>query len=155
MSTENTGALGIEQSLAADGVYITKTRGFSMRPLFKTHRDAVIIIPPTCPLRRYDIVLYTYNGEDYILHRIVGFDGEVCLIRGDNTFVTERVPKDKIIGVVASFNRKGRRYDMTEPSYKLYARLWNFIYPIRLLTHKTKCVLAKIKNKILGRKARQ
>lgn len=148
MSTENTSAgLNIEQSLATNGVYVTKTRGCSMRPLFKTHRDAVMIVPPARPLRKYDVVLYTYNGEDYVLHRIVGFKGNVCLIRGDNTFVTERVSKDKIIGVVVSFNRKGRRYDMTEPSYKIYARLWNFIYPIRLLTHKTKYLFSKTKEK--------
>ena len=71
--------LGVEERLARDGVYATKTRGFSMRPLFKTHRDAVIITPPTRPLRRLDMVLYTYNGEDYILHRIVGFDGDMII----------------------------------------------------------------------------
>ena len=149
MSTEE---LGVEERLARDGVYATKTRGFSMRPLFKTHRDAVIITPPTRPLRRLDMVLYTYNGEDYILHRIVGFDGDICLIRGDNTFVTERVPKAKILGTVASFNRKGKRYDLTELSYRLYSRLWTAIYPLRLLAHKTRCLLSKIKHKILGRK---
>ena len=149
MSTEE---LGVEERLARDGVYATKTRGFSMRPLFKTHRDAVIITPPTRPLRRLDMVLYTYNGEDYILHRIVGFDGDICLIRGDNTFVTERVPKAKILGTVASFNRKGKRYDLTELSYRLYSRLWTAIYPLRFLAHKTRCLLSKIKHKILGRK---
>ena len=149
MSTEE---LGVEERLARDGVYATKTRGVSMRPLFKTHRDAVIITPPTRPLRRLDMVLYTYNGEDYILHRIVGFDGDICLIRGDNTFVTERVPKDKILGTVASFNRKGKRYDLTEFSYRLYSRIWTSIYPLRLLAHKTRLLLSKIKHKILGRK---
>ena len=153
MSTLETPRVSIEQSLANDGVCVVKTRGCSMNPLFKTHRDAVMILPPTRPFRKYDIVLYTYNGTDYVLHRIVGFKGDLCLIRGDNTYVTERVPKDKIIGVVASFNRKGRRYDMTELSYRLYSRLWVLIYPIRFATHKTRGTLSKIKHKIIGRKA--
>lgn len=147
---ETVASIGIAERLAEEGVYVTKTRGYSMRPLFKTHRDAVIITKPTAPLCKYDIVLYTYNGKDYIIHRIVGFDKDVCLIRGDNTFVTERVPKDKILGVVTAFNRKGKRYDLTELSYKLYSRFWTFIYPLRRLAVRTRRLLSKIKHKIFG-----
>ena len=154
MSIEEIGTqLGVEERLSSEGIYVTKTRGFSMRPLFKTHRDAVVITPPTRPLRKLDIVLYTYNGNEYILHRIIGFDGEICLIRGDNTFVTERVPKSKILGVVASFNRKGKRYDLTEPSYRIYSSFWTAVYPVRRLLYNTRRTLSKIKHKILGRKA--
>ena len=119
-----------------------------MRPLFRTHRDAVMIVPPTRELRKYDIVLYTYGGGKYILHRIIGFKGDECLIRGDNTFVTERVPKDKILGVAVSFNRKGKRYDMTEFSYKAYSRFWHFIYPLRYLWQRVRRVLSRIKHAI-------
>ena len=138
----------LEQRLLEDGVYVAKTRGYSMRPLFKTHRDAVMIVPVERELRKYDIVLYTYGDGKYILHRIIGFDGDICLIRGDNTFVLERVPKDKILGVVASFNRKGRRYDLTEPSYKAYSVIWTAIYPIRNFWRRVRRVLSRIKHKI-------
>lgn len=139
------------QRLRDEGVYIAKTSGFSMRPLFKTHRDAVMIVPPQRELRKYDIVLYTYDGKKYVLHRIVGFKGDVCLIRGDNTFVLERIPKDRILGVVASFNRKGVRYDMTELSYRFYSVFWTFIYPLRYLLYQTRRVLSKIKHAIFKR----
>ena len=138
----------IEQKLREDGVYIAKTRGVSMRPLFKTHRDAVMIVPPERELRKYDIVLYTYGDGMYILHRIIGFDGDMCLIRGDNTFVLERVPRDKILGVAVSFNRKGKRYDMTELSYKIYSAIWTAIYPLRNLWRKVRCVLSRIKHSV-------
>lgn len=138
----------LEQRLLEDGVYVAKTRGYSMRPLFKTHRDAVMIVPAERALRKYDIVLYTYGDGKYILHRIIGFDGDICLIRGDNTFVLERVPKDKILGVVASFNQKGRRYDLTEPSYKAYSVIWTAIYPIRNFWRRVRRVLSRIKHKI-------
>ena len=138
----------LEQRLIEDGVYVAKTRGYSMRPLFKTHRDAVMIVLVTRELRKYDIVLYTYGDGKYILHRIVGFDGDICLIRGDNTFVLERVPKDKILGVAASFNRKGKRYDLTEVSYRAYSVIWTAIYPIRNLWRRVRSVLSRIKHKI-------
>ena len=119
-----------------------------MRPLFKTHRDAVMIAPPSRELRKYDVVLYTYGDGRYILHRIIGFKGDVCLIRGDNTYKLERVPKERIIGIAVAFNRNGKRYDMTEVSYKFYSRVWNFIYPIRYLAVMARRVLSKIKHKI-------
>ena len=139
---------GPEQRLREDGVYVAKTRGVSMWPLFKTHRDAVMLVPPERELRKYDIVLYSYDGKKYILHRIIEFDGDVCLIRGDNTFVLERVPKDKIIGIAASFNRKGRRYDLTESSYRAYSVIWTAIYPLRALWQRVRRLLSKIKHKI-------
>ena len=138
----------LEQRLLEDGVYVAKTRGVSMRPLFKTHRDAVMIVRPDRELRKYDIVLYTYGDGKYILHRIIGFSGDICLVRGDNTFVLEKVPKEKILGVVASFNRKGRRYDLTEPSYRAYSVIWTAIYPIRNLWRRVRRVLSRIKHTI-------
>ena len=138
----------LEQRLLEDGVYVAKTRGYSMRPLFKTHRDAVMIVPVTRELRKYDIVLYTYGDGKYILHRIIGFSGDICIVRGDNTFVLEKVPKEKILGVVASFNRKGRRYDLSEPSYRAYSVIWTAIYPIRNLWRRVRRVLSRIKHTI-------
>lgn len=138
----------VEQMLREDGVYVAKTRGVSMWPLFKTHRDAVMIVPHVGELRKYDIVLYTYGDGRYILHRIIGFDGKVCLIRGDNTFVLERVPKDKILGVAVSFNRKGKRYDLTELSYRAYSVIWTAIYPLRNLWRRIRRVLSRIKHTV-------
>ena len=138
----------IEKELSEKGSFASVTKGISMRPLFKTHRDAVMIVPVTRELRKYDIVLYTYGDGKYILHRIIGFSGDICLIRGDNTFVLERVPKDKILGVAASFNRKGKRYDLTEVSYRAYSVIWTAIYPIRNLWRRVRSVLSRIKHKI-------
>ena len=138
----------VEERLKKEGIYISKTRGISMRPLFKTHRDAVMIAPPSRELRKYDIVLYTYGDGRYILHRIVGFKDGLCLIRGDNTYVLECVPKERIIGVAVAFNRNGKRYDMSEISYKMYSRFWNFIYPLRYIAIRTRRLLSRIKHKI-------
>ena len=142
----------VETVLARDGYYVTLTSGVSMRPLFKTHRDAVVISPPTGELRKYDIALYTYGDGRYILHRVVDVREDCYLIRGDNTYKLERVPKGRVIGVVTSFNRNGKRYDLTEPSYKFYSRFWNFIYPIRYLLFKARNLLSRIKRAIFRKK---
>lgn len=77
----------IEKILEADGVYASVTAGTSMRPLFKTHRDMIVVKKKEAPLKKYDVVLYKVGGK-YILHRVIGFDREraLCIIRGDNTY---------------------------------------------------------------------
>ena len=142
----------VEHALAVDGYYIARTSGVSMQPLFKTHRDAIVITPPKRELRKYDVVLYPYGDGRYVLHRIVGVRDKVYLIRGDNTYTLERVPKERVIGVMTAFNRKGKRYDLTEFSYKFYSRFWNFIYPIRYLLVLTRRVLSKIKHTLFKKR---
>lgn len=125
----------VERELAEHGVYASNTSGVSMRPLFKTHRDMVILRPPRRPLRKYDVVLYTAASGKYIMHRIIGFKGDICIIRGDNTYRREYVEKSRIIAVLTEFNRKGKRHSCDETAFKIYSRLWNFIYPLRFVVH--------------------
>ena len=143
LPVDNTGV--VENALKNEGVYVSLTSGVSMKPLFKTHRDVVVISPPTRELRKYDVALYTYGDGRYILHRVVGVRDEVYLIRGDNTYKLERVPKARVIGVMTAFNRKGKQYDLSEFSYKFYSRIWNFLYPARYLVWIAKRVLSRFK----------
>ena len=123
----------VETELREHGVYASVTTGTSMQPLFKTHRDMIIVKSITEPLVKYDVALYRGATGKYILHRVVGVRDDVYLIRGDNTFTLERVPKDRVIGVLTEFNRKGKRHSVNDMGYCIYSRLWNFIYPIRFL----------------------
>ena len=142
----------VETELAEHGVYASVTRGASMRPLFKTNRDVIIVRTPSAPLVKYDVALYRTPSGKYVLHRVVGVRDGVYLIRGDNTFVLERVPHESVIGVLTEFNRKGKKHSVTEASYRLYSRLWNFIYPVRLLYHKTFCLAYAVYRRIFKRK---
>ena len=121
-----------------------------MRPLFKTHRDVVVISSPKGELRKYDVALYPRWDGRCVLHRVVGVKDDVYLIRGDNTYKLERVPKSRVIGVMTAFNRKGKQYDLSEFSYRFYSRFWNFIYPIRYLVWIAKRVLSKIKRALFA-----
>ena len=135
----------IEAILERDGVYPSVTRGVSMRPLLKTHRDMVILSKCGGELKKYDVALYKC-GEKYILHRVIAIDREraVYVIRGDNTFKKEYIPFDKILARLTVFKRRGKHHTVEEKGYKIYCRLWNFIYPIRFVIHYAVAVPRKI-----------
>ncbi len=138
----------IERELSERGSIAYITKGVSMRPLFRTHRDMIVIKPPERQLKKYDIVLYRGEDGEYILHRIIKVKEECFVIRGDNTYKKEFVPKDRVIGVLVSFNRKGKRGSPDTLSFKIYSRLWHFIYPLRYLYVKTRATLGRIYRKI-------
>ena len=143
----------LENQLSLHGVYATNTSGVSMRPLFKTHRDVVVIEKPKGELKKYDVVLYkALNEEKFILHRIIGVREDHYIIRGDNTFLKEYVKKDRIVGVLTSFNRKGKRHSVDETGYKLYSRFWNFIYPVRWCIKKARSLMGRIYRKLFSKK---
>jgi signal peptidase I len=139
----------IEDIIAERGSYMTNTLGSSMRPLFKTHRDAVILSRPDREIRKYDVVLYK-TERGYILHRVIKIKGDTLIIRGDNTFVREYVKAADVFAYMIAFNRKGKRREITDTSYVLYSRFWNFIYPVRFVLRKIRTFLGKIKRKLLG-----
>lgn len=145
---ETTASLRIEDELEKHGTYATNTVGVSMRPLFKTHRDAVVLKRAVCELKKYDVALYTDKGGRYILHRIIGKKEGFYVIRGDNTYIKEYVPRERVIAYMVSFNRKGKHHSTEEFGYKVYSRVWNFIYPVRFLFHKLFAPLRKIRRKL-------
>ena len=125
----------IENELCQSGVYASVTKGSSMRPLFKTNRDVVILKRCDAEPKKYDVVLYKDGTGKYILHRIVRVSDKCFVIRGDNTFINERVSKNCILAVLTEFNRKGKKHLVTDRGYRLYSRIWNLIYPIRYAWH--------------------
>jgi len=146
----------IEEILERDGVYASVTSGCSMLPLFKTHRDMIVVTKPTKKLSKYDVALYRISGK-YILHRVIAIDEErgVYIIRGDNTYSKEYIPFKKVIGVLVSFNRKGKRYDVTERGYRIYSATWNAIYPLRYLAHALFSIPRRILRKIFKKRSKE
>ena len=127
--------LRAEESLEQYGIYSSMTRGVSMWPLFKTHRDRVYIVKPTEDLSPMDVALYPDGSGNYIMHRVVRVCKDEYLIRGDNTYRMEHVPKHLVIGVLSEFDRKDKHLTVEHPIYRFYARAWNLIYPIRYVLH--------------------
>jgi len=99
------------------------TKGCSMRPLFREHRDIVVISRVTSKLKRGDVVLYgNADMSELILHRIIKVDGEKLTIRGDNNFFIEHRKTADIVGILTAFFRDGRHCDIkVSKKYKLYS----------------------------------
>ena len=146
----------IEDILARDGVYASVTVGVSMRPLFKTHRDMVILESPVELPKKYDVALYR-SGEKYILHRIVKVDERAgnFIIRGDNTYRNEIVPFGSIIAILTAFNRKGKRISTTNRGYRIYSVVWTWIYPLRYPFGKARLLAGAVYHKIFKRNNRK
>ncbi len=142
----------IEQMLERDGVIVYKTRGVSMRPMLKQNRDLVTVRKFEGRLKKYDVPLYRRKTGGYVLHRIIGLKDDCYIIRGDNTFKKEYVPDSEVLGVLTEFKRKGRDHSVDSAGYKLYARFWNLIYPLRWVMRKSKVLGSKVKRFIFRRK---
>ena len=133
MQLENTHI--IEESLEKYGIFASRTRGTSMWPVFRTHRDTVYIVKPEGTLRPRDIALYTASDGRYIMHRVYRVKENEYIIRGDNTYVTEHVPHDAVIGVLMEFDRKGKHHTVKDKDFRLYSAVWTFFYPIRFVLY--------------------
>ena len=142
----------IERELDRYGSYASVTRGVSMRPLFKTDRDMVIISKPEGELRPLDVALYRSRSGMYTLHRVIRVKENEYIIRGDNTFVKEHIAKERIIGVLTEFNRKGKHHTVNDRSYRIYSFFWNFIYPLRYVLHLPRPILGAIYRRLFKRK---
>ncbi len=131
-----------EDLLEKDGRLVYKTKGTSMEPMLRQNRDLVIIEVPSSRLKKYDVALYR-REDKYVLHRVIGAEDGYYRIRGDNTYAVERIPFEDVIGVLTSFNRKGKMHAVTDRGYLLYARFWNAIYPLRALLRRIRRLLIK------------
>ena len=141
----------IEEQLLLHGSYASNTVGTSMRPLLRQHKDVVIILPLDGELKPYDVALYRRSGK-YVLHRVLRVMDDHYVIRGDNTFFLERIPKTDVIGIMTEYNRGGKRHSVTEAGYKFYARFWHFIYPIRFVWNKLFNFARRVYRKLFKRK---
>ncbi len=122
----------IEQLLVRDGVFVYRTRGTSMEPMLRQNRDIITVRVPSGRLKKYDVALYK-RGPDHVLHRVVGVEDGGYRIRGDNTYSTEYVPEEDILGVLTEFRRKGRNIRVSDPGYRCYTRIWCALYPVRYM----------------------
>lgn len=144
----------IEKQLREQGVYVSTTVGVSMKPMLRNRRDRIVVRPLTeQTLKRFDVPLYRIPNGSYVLHRIIAVKDDHYVIRGDNTYVREHVPKDAVIGVLTEFYRGERHVLVTQKSYRLYARLWNLLYPVRHVLHGARLFLGRLRRKLFPKKS--
>lgn len=147
-------AVTIEEQLARDGFYVSTTVGSSMRPMLRNRRDRVIVraLPAGERLKRFDLPLYRRADGKYVLHRVLGVRDGYYRIRGDNTFVVEKVPDGQILGRVTEFYRGDRHVTENSRFYRAYVRFWTFIYPVRWVFHLLRAAAGKCRRLLFGRR---
>lgn len=144
---------GIEEQLNQDGVYVSTTVGWSMFPMLRNRHDRVIICPVGNErLKKYDLPLYRRPDGKYVLHRIIGVRQDCYVIRGDNTYRREYVPDQWVIGYVSEFYRNGRHYQTDARGYRIYAAVWNFLFPIRWAVFQVARVFLALRRKLRRKK---
>lgn len=141
---ENTDLSNVQEALKAQPEVAVLTRGTSMRPLLREHRDVVIIGRVEQPLKAGDVPLYTCGkNRPFVLHRILKVKEDHYVIRGDNTYRLEHVKKQRVIGVMKAFYREGKYHNCaTDRGYHVYIFLNRISYPFRYLRRVTlqKCL---------------
>ncbi|MBQ3938642.1 MAG: S24/S26 family peptidase [Clostridia bacterium] len=141
--------LTFEQVIERDGKLVYTTHGFSMWPMLASKGDVVIVEKAPRQLKKYDVALYR-TPDRYVLHRVIGRDEKGYIFRGDNNFFKEfGVRETQIVGVLTEFVHKGKKHRTADFGYRLYARLWNFIYPLRFAAHKIKMPLKRLRNRLI------
>ncbi|MBR0540683.1 MAG: S24/S26 family peptidase [Clostridia bacterium] len=122
----------IEEELAAGGQFEISIKGTSMLPLLVQGRDTVTLTAVNEPLEKYDIPLYRRKDGGFVLHRVVKAENGCYTMCGDNQWVLEKgIEHSQVIGKVCKITRKGKCFETTNSRYKLYCRVWQFLFPIR------------------------
>lgn len=106
--------------LESGGVANLTVTGFSMMPMLRNLRDAVVLIPVPEMLKTGDIALFRRDNGQYILHRVIKVVKDGYLFCGDNQAELELVRHDQLIALVGGFTRKGKAHSLAEYSYRLY-----------------------------------
>lgn len=141
------------------GAYHSLTLGVSMRPMLRQERDIVVIEPVRRPLKKNDVPLYRRENYDLlVLHRILEVREDCYVIRGDNTYKKEYVPKNYVLGVLTGFYRNKKKKVDCEKSigYKLYVFMITHTYGLRYLWKiKVRPFLVRIVRKFIKRKPKE
>ena len=112
---------------------VLPVKGFSMNPFIIGDRESVELVSPHQPLQVGDVVLAWVNGTHYVVHRIIGIEGDKVTLMGDGNIAgVEHCTTDEVAAVaeyVVAPSGK-RRYLYTDGRMR-FARLWGRLLPVR------------------------
>ena len=112
---------------------ILAVKGSSMHPFIIGGKESVELVSPQSSLKEGDVVLAWVNGTHFVIHRIIGIEGETVSLMGDgNNAGVERCKVNEVAAIaeyVIAANGK-RRYLYTKKRLR-FARLWRKLLPVR------------------------
>lgn len=131
------------ESLEKNGFTVCSPISGSMRPVIRPHRDSAVFVP-AAEVKKYDVVLYR-RREQNIMHRVIGVRNGAFVIRGDNSYGSETVPKEEILGVMQCFYRDETRIEKGNALYQAYARCWVALHPMLLAYKRLRRLYGRIR----------
>lgn len=120
-------------SLLEEGHTVSlKLRGFSMRPFLEDKRDTAVMKKAAEVVCGEPVLAEIAPGR-YVLHRIVGIDGDNVTLLGDGNLTTEHCRKSDVKAQIIGFYRKGRKeLDLIEGrKWRTYSKVWMRLRPVR------------------------
>ncbi len=120
-------------SLMEKGHTVTlKLKGFSMRPFLEDERDTALLRLATDVVVGEPVLAEVDKGH-FVLHRIIGVDGDEVTLLGDGNTGTEHCKKSDVKAQVVGFYRKGsEKMDRIDGrKWRVYSRVWMNLRPIR------------------------
>jgi len=132
--------------LEGGGEVVLRVTGTSMLPMLRHRRDRVCLVrPPEAPLGKYDLPLFVRPDGRHILHRIAAKKQRGYVTIGDNQCVSEYpVLPPQIVAVAKGFYRDDKYVSCEDAGYRIYSRIWVFLFPLRRFCQKGKRLLAKV-----------
>lgn len=124
--------LGLARDMIREGHTATiSVKGYSMRPFLEHERDRVTLDAPK-DLKVGDAVLAEISKDHYVLHRIIGIEGERVTLMGDgNISGTETCRLSDVAGVVTQYLRPRRMLLASDPTLQRRISVWRKLLPVR------------------------
>ena len=122
------------RSMISEGMSVTITvKGNSMNPFIVDGRDQITLGPfEESELRRGCVALVRDVRGEYLVHRIIGREGDMVILLGDgNLRLTEKAHVSEVIAVVRSIGRKGRSISTESFVWRAYSWVWMALQPVR------------------------
>lgn len=132
-----------ERLAAGQTIRYLPFRGVSMLPMLRQGKDMVELSPLPERLEKYDLPVYQYPSGKVVMHRVVGVREDCYICLGDNTYAYEHVRPEWMIARVSAFKRGDHRIPVENPGYRLYARVWVALFPLRRFLRKGRIWLGK------------
>ena len=111
---------------------VLPVKGNSMHPFIIGGKESVELVKPQAPLKADDVVLAWVNGTHYVVHRIIGIDGNEVTLMGDGNYAIVEHCQTSDVSALAEYvvapNDK-RRYLYTKARLR-FAHLWRLL-PVR------------------------
>lgn len=119
--------------LVDEGVSVTfPVKGYSMLPFIIGSRESVILQKPLT-VRLGDVVLAWVDDCRYVVHRVIGIEGERVILMGDGNIVGVEHCLLSDVKALATHvvDAKGRKHDLYAPWRQRASRLWWQMRPVR------------------------